>query len=299
MGEVTDSGTTLTSVATSSSSTTIGGGAATSKPAPGNAAKEANLTKGETVALVAVPLGGIFLALIAYFIWRRRTATSETSETAPLSKSRRDYLDEDDQPIADTPLNRRWGSFRSMGTQPSVATTDILLRGSEDSGGPLRSHPLSAPAMMLGAIPQSPLSVKSEKSSFKSAVAKHESEESSGSSPILAPFGQEYMHGHIRYSSSPMKYVTKLDAPPSPEARVAIVEGSQASSSTAPQTKHMSWMMNPFGRSSASAPGSSRIVEPSDWISPPRMLADQRVVSLPSVRGEKWEAVQTHEGGSL
>lgn len=189
-----------------------------------------------------------------------------------------------------------------------MATTDILLRASEDGVGPLRSHPISLAPMMLGAIPQSPLSTnktdKSDDSSFKSAAAKNdESEEgSSGSSPILAPFGQEYIHGHIRYSSAPMKYVTRLDAgdgaaAPTEAGEAADIEGSQTSP-TGSQTRHMSWMMNPFGRSSSTIPSTSRTVTPGDWITPStRVLEDQRVSSVRSDGGDgvEWKSAQGDE----
>ncbi|KAJ4387924.1 hypothetical protein N0V93_008527 [Gnomoniopsis smithogilvyi] len=286
-------------------------GGATSSPAPGHNAKDANLNKDQTIALVVAPLSGIFLAIIAYLIWRKRKARRRHApKTASLSSAPREaYGDEEDQTAVNTLLNRRMGSTRSMRTQHSVATTDILMRASEDSSGPLRSHPISLAPMMLGAIPQSPMSLNngkdeksenSEESSFKSAAAKNESEPSSGSSPILAPFGQEYIHGHFRYSSAPMRYVTRLDAAPSAVAGEATMEGPQTSSTTAStsQTRHMSWVMNPFGRSTSTVPSPSRGVPPSDWISPMRRQGEQRVSSLTSDEARRWEAIRTDERDS-
>lgn len=280
-----------------------------SPPAPGNAAKEANLNKDQITALVVAPLSAILLAIIAYLIWRKRKAKTphQTPETSPLSAAAsrpgRNYADDDEQqPMATTLLNRRIGSTRSTGTQNSMATTDILLRASEDNAGPLRSHPISLAPMMLGAIPQSPLSTnkdeKSDNSSFKSAIAKNESEGSSGSSPILAPFGQEYIHGHIRYSSAPMRYVTRLDTGSAPEVtgEAGELEGSQTSP-TSSQTRHMSWMMNPFGRSSSTIPSTSRTVPPGDWITTSTRLQEhQRVSSLRSdVEVGEWKGGQSDE----
>lgn len=290
-------------------------GGQTPPPAPGNDAKEANLNKNQITALVVTPLSAILLAIIAYLIWRKRkTKPQQTTETAPLSGAASrpggNYADDDEQqqqqqPMATTLLNRRLGSTRSTGTQNSMATTDILLRASEDNNaGPLRSHPISLAPMMLGAIPQSPLSTnkdeKSDNSSFKSATAKNESEGSSGSSPILAPFGQEYIHGHIRYSSAPMRYVTRLDAGSPAEVGGEAGEmesGSQQTSPTSTQTRHMSWMMNPFGRSSSTIPSTSRTVPPGDWITTSTRLQEhQRVSSLRSdVEVGEWKGVQNDE----
>lgn len=279
-----------------------------SPPVPGNDAKDANLDKNQITALVVAPLSAILLAIIAYLIWRKRKAKPhQTPETAPLSSAASrpggNYGDDDEQQqMATTLLNRRIGSTRSTGTQNSLATTDILLRASEDNAGPLRSHPIPLAPMMLGAIPQSPLSTnkdeKSDNSSFKSATARHESEGSSGSSPILAPFGQEYIHGHIRYSSAPMRYVTRLDAGSAPEfvGEAGEIEGSPTSP-TSSQTRHMSWMMNPFGRSGSTIPSTSRTVPPGDWITTSTRLQEhQRVSSLRSdVEVGEWKGGHSDE----
>lgn len=231
----------------------------------------ANLNRGQTISLVAAPLGTIILAVFAYLFWRRRrNAKSHTGNTTPLQQAPARDLADDEQPMAET-LRRGPGSQHSSNSPPSVTTTDILLRA-EDDGGPLRSHPIT----MLGPIPQSPWSQKDGSyqgsGSFRMSGAAHvegSDGDSTYSDPILAPFGQEYIHGRIRYSPSPMKYVTKLDDSLEVESSEAVVDHNSASSSR--ESKHQSWASGRRSRrmdpSSSSVPNSPTTTE-RDWISP-------------------------------
>lgn len=105
------------------------------------------------------------------------------------------------------------------------------MRGEEDndSGGPLRSNPV---LLMRGALPWpdsesagsrhhrgggggggGPGSAAS--GSYRSAQATQgasiSGSASNNSEPILAPLRHEYVSGRLRYSLSPMRYVTRLD----------------------------------------------------------------------------------------
>lgn len=189
-------------------------------------------------------------------------------------------------------LNRNL-SMRSDDTQPSIATTDILLRGSaDDLGGPLRSHPVT----MLGSIPQSlGFHTDSEMASLDTPAASvqgSEGEASEGSPAILAPFRDEFIHGQVQYASIPMRYVTKLDDPSTPEAGEATLEDARPKSSS--KTKHMSWMgLGSFGRQKKSNVSSvSSTLGAGDWKAPKIRQQETRVVSMPLMPdgdGSRWD----------
>lgn len=238
----------------------------------------ANLNRDQTVALVAAPLGAIFLAVVVYLMWRRRRqAKSHTaSETSPLQEGPSRDLAEDEQPMAET-LHRgpaRSASQNSSVSPPSVTTTDILSRADEE-GGPLRSHPVT----MLGPIPQSPWSRKSRShrgsGSYRmsgAAPADGSDGDSTYSEPILAPFGQEYIHGRIRYASSPMKFVTTLEESPQIQSSEAVVDHN-SSSSGSKESRRQSWGSARWSRRNFKDPSTSSVPNSpktpgSDWISP-------------------------------
>lgn len=263
--------TSATSPETSSSA------AAASTPVPTSSAKlGANLNRGQTAALIATPLGTLLAGIIVYLWWRRRRGTgSSQAHSSRLSPS-------DGPNMAESGLRRWTGSPRSSGAPPSVATTDILM--ADDESGPLRSHPVT----MLGPVPQSPWQESNGASgSFKSAQADpsagassspdhSDDNDSTHAGPVLGPFGQEFMHGHIRYSQSPMRYVTKLsDAQGAGSAEAMVDQGAERpspkNSKDSREVRHHSWTLNRWTRSrdrdTSSAPDSPWKSE-NDWVSP-------------------------------
>lgn len=160
----------------------------------------------------------------------------------------------------------------------SLATTEILMRGEEDhSGGPLRSNPI---LLMRGALPwpdsgsggSRHYRAKGEggggvgaesggrpgsaaSGSLRSAQATHgastNGSASNNSEPILAPLRHEYVSGRLRYSLSPMRYVTRLDEA---HHQAAALEPSSAAILGAAPGGHEPEAGSASGLASASAP---------------------------------------------
>lgn len=236
------------------------------------------MSTSQTAALIATPLVTLLVGTIIYWYWRRRKGAGASSQTHSSSLGSRDG-----PRMAESGL-RRWGSsHNSSGAPASVATTDILM--ADDEHGPLRSHPVT----MLGPIPQSPWQDSNGASpSFKSAQSSpdhsdhnNEDNDSTYEGPILAPFGQEYIHGHIRYSQSPMRYVTKLSAPHEADSAEGVIEqspGPSPKSQESPgspkdvkESKPHSWSFKkwtrPRDRSTSSVPNAPTTAD-NDWITP-------------------------------
>lgn len=235
--------------------------------------------------MIAAPIGAFFLVLLAFCLLRRRrrAAGRAAEKTSPLHHEPEQGYNDDYRSMAERGGLNRNLSMRSNDTQPSMATTDILLRGSaDDIGGPLRSHPVT----MLGSIPQSPGFRADEMASLKTVSIDQrgdgeESEESAGSTVISTRFGNEYMHGMVQYPSSSMRYVTKLDEPVPLEACDVTFEDPRQKSSR--KTRHMSWMgLGSFGRHKesivSSMPGTAGAGE---WMAPRKRRQETRVMSMP------------------
>lgn len=262
-----------------------------SQPSNANDNVGANLSRTQTAALIAAPLGSILVAVMVYMLWwrRRRSPPQHSVESTPLQR----------QPPMDEFRGSEPPTMAAPGSPPSLArvssaTTEILMGVYRDRG-PLRSHPVT--------ISESDLQSGSHRNSdsFQSVDATQGGSGSSSSSggggggrdsgsggneddedgssgdaeqaheeTVLAPFGNEFIHGSVRYSSTPMRYVTRLDEPDLHRgSSEAVIETGPRLPT--PKERRQSW--NPARwsrrkdsemfpkRHSATRPGS-------DWITP-------------------------------